>query len=70
LSTIIAITKVMNWARKPGWRIAAKDRFAGNDAPPVGDFISFNFVSLAGMVRPAARPMAAQGLIHLVPGSG
>src|SRR5665213_838740 len=26
LSAIIASTKVMNWARKPGWRIAANDR--------------------------------------------
>jgi len=29
LSAIMARTKVMNWARKPGWRIAAKDPVFG-----------------------------------------
>jgi hypothetical protein len=29
LSAIMASTKVVNCARKPGWRIAAKDRILG-----------------------------------------
>src|SRR5580704_5059759 len=41
LSAIMASTKVMNWARKPGWRIAANDRFA-DGGPLTGTcFISF-----------------------------
>jgi hypothetical protein len=41
LSAIIASTKVANWARKPGWRIAAKDRLAGDAAPADTGLISF-----------------------------
>jgi hypothetical protein len=41
LSAIIARTKVENWARKPGWRIAAKDRFEDSDALTGTGLISF-----------------------------
>jgi len=31
----------MNWARKPGWRIAAKDRFVGGGALSAPELESF-----------------------------
>jgi hypothetical protein len=37
----MASTKVENWARKPGCRIAAKDRLAGSDALTDAAFVSF-----------------------------
>jgi hypothetical protein len=36
----MASTNVMNWARKPGWRIAAKDRFADGEGLTEIDFVS------------------------------
>src|ERR1700744_3210141 len=41
LSAIMARTKVLNWARKPGWRIAANDRLAGGAASAGIGLISF-----------------------------
>src|ERR1700676_4063387 len=41
LSAIIARTNVENWARKPGWRIAAKDLFVAGDALTGTGLISF-----------------------------
>lgn len=40
LSAIMASTKVMNWARKPGCRIAAKDRLLAGGAPAAIDLVS------------------------------
>jgi hypothetical protein len=40
LSAIMAATKVMNWARTPGWRIAAKDRLINDGAVRGMDFVS------------------------------
>src|SRR4051794_18326543 len=40
LSAIIASTKVENCARKPRWRIAAKDRFGAGEAVAGADFVS------------------------------
>jgi hypothetical protein len=37
----MASTKVLNWARKPGCRIAAKDRFVDSDALTAAAFVSF-----------------------------
>src|ERR1700712_563158 len=40
LSAIMASTKVKNWARKPGWRIAAKDRLVDGGALTAADLVS------------------------------
>jgi len=32
---------VKNWARKPGWRIAAKDLFTGAGGAAVADGVTF-----------------------------
>lgn len=40
LSAIMASTKVRNWARKPGWRIAEKDRFVECEALTAMDSVS------------------------------
>src|ERR1700730_10653002 len=56
LSAIIASTKVVNWARKPGWRIAAKDRFAGSDGSTgagIASVIRATINSLRRAVRPS-----------------
>src|SRR5882757_4091969 len=56
LSAIIASTKVANWARKPGWRIAAKDRLAGGEAPAETGLISFmKNHQFAGVVQGSPR---------------
>src|SRR5580704_7786151 len=64
LSAIIASTKVANWARKPGWRIAAKDRLAGGDAPAETGFISFmknhQFTGIAGRPKRGIRQREAR----------
>ena len=36
----MASTKVMNWARKPPWRIAANDRRAAGATPAAGEVAS------------------------------
>jgi hypothetical protein len=36
----MASTKVLNWARKPGCRIAAKDRLVDGDASTAAAFVS------------------------------
>jgi hypothetical protein len=51
LSAIIARTNVTNWARKPGCRIAAKDRFAGGEGAArmgVTSFMGWEFPELNG----------------------
>src|ERR1700733_10998878 len=61
LSAIMASTKVVNWARKPGWRIAAKDRFAGSDGS-TGAAIASLIRETINLLRRAVRPsMADQG---------
>src|SRR5579863_7200433 len=52
LSAIIANTKVTNWARNPGWRIAANERFAGAG----GAAVSLGWMFKGGRFQGERRP--------------
>jgi hypothetical protein len=64
----MASTKVMNWARKPGWRIAANDRFEACDAFTGIALVSLiqKTVDFAARRKRHIRPRDASGMFELI----